>query len=157
MSDVEEPYNEAPENFEDFDAPDHFSDDEFADPEPALPQQNDGDVQMKAEDGRTIVNGGYSEADAQMRVRTAKALAIPREERTTTPYMTKYERARVLGTRALQISLNAPVLVDIEGETDPLQIAMKELAQRKIPLVLRRYLPDGSYEDWGCDELIIEH
>ncbi|KAM9892086.1 hypothetical protein OXX69_012123, partial [Metschnikowia pulcherrima] len=54
-------------------------------------------------------------------------------------------------------SLNAPVLVDIEGETDPLQIAMKELAQRKIPLVLRRYLPDGSYEDWGCDELIIEH
>ena len=41
------------------------------------------------------------------------------------------KRARILGTRALQISLNAPVLVDIEGETDPLQIAMKELAQRK--------------------------
>lgn len=157
MSDVEEPYNEGHENFEDFDAPDHFSDDEFADPEPAGAQQQDADAQMKAEDGRTIVNGGYSEADAQMRVRTAKALAIPREERTTTPYMTKYERARVLGTRALQISLNAPVLVDIEGETDPLQIAMKELSQRKIPLVLRRYLPDGSYEDWGCDELIIEH
>ncbi|CQB90131.1 DNA-directed RNA polymerase subunit K [Chlamydia trachomatis] len=70
--------------------------------------------------------------------------------------MTKYERARILGTRALQISLNAPVLVDIEGETDPLQIAMKELAQRKIPLVIRRYLPDGSYEDWGCDELIVD-
>ena len=67
------------------------------------------------------------------------------------------QRARVLGTRALQISLNAPVLVDIEGETDPLQIAMKELAQRKIPLVVRRYLPDGSFEDWGCDELIIDH
>ena len=70
--------------------------------------------------------------------------------------MTKYERARILGTRALQISLNAPVLVDIEGETDPLQIAMKELSQRKIPLVIRRYLPDGSYEDWGCDELIVD-
>ncbi|OBA19542.1 RNA polymerase Rpb6 [Metschnikowia bicuspidata var. bicuspidata NRRL YB-4993] len=155
MSDVEEPYNEAPENFEDFDAPDHFSDDDFAEPEPAA--HGEPDVAMKAEDGRTIVNGGYSEADAQVRVRAAKALAIARDERSTTPYMTKYERARVLGTRALQISLNAPVLVDIEGETDPLQIAMKELAQRKIPLVLRRYLPDGSYEDWGCDELIIEH
>jgi DNA-directed RNA polymerase I, II, and III subunit RPABC2 len=52
--------------------------------------------------------------------------------------------------------MNAPVLVDLEGETDPLQIAMKELAQRKIPLVIRRYLPDGSYEDWGCDELIVD-
>lgn len=75
----------------------------------------------------------------------------------TTPYMTKYERARVLGTRALQISMNAPVLVDLEGETDPLQIAIKELSQRKIPLVIRRYLPDGSYEDWGCDELVVDH
>ena len=55
--------------------------------------------------------------------------------------MTKYERARVLGTRALQISMNAPVLVPVEGETDPLEIALKELAQKKIPLVIRRYLP----------------
>lgn len=53
--------------------------------------------------------------------------------------------------------MNAPVLVDLEGETDPLQIAMKELAQRKVPLVIRRYLPDGSYEDWGCDELIADN
>ncbi len=57
--------------------------------------------------------------------------------------MTKYERARVLGTRALQISMNAPVLVDLEGETDPLQIAIMELNQKKIPLIVRRYLPDG--------------
>lgn len=40
-------------------------------------------------------------------------------------------------------SMNAPVLVDLEGETDPLQIALKELREKKIPLVVRRYLPDG--------------
>ncbi|OQR82463.1 DNA-directed RNA polymerase I, II, and III subunit RPABC2 [Achlya hypogyna] len=80
----------------------------------------------------------------------------PNANRITTRYMTKYERARVLGTRALQISMNAPVMVDIEGETDPLKIAMKELSQRKIPIIIRRYLPDGSYEDWSIDELIIE-
>ncbi|ODV92844.1 hypothetical protein CANCADRAFT_21741 [Tortispora caseinolytica NRRL Y-17796] len=85
-----------------------------------------------------------------------KDLEIPKEKRTTAPYMTKYEKARLLGTRALQISMNAPVLVDLEGETDPLQIAMKELAERKIPLVVRRYMPDGSYEDWSCDEFIID-
>ena len=76
-------------------------------------------------------------------------------EKTTTPYMTKYERARVLGTRALQIAMCAPVMVELEGETDPLQIAMKELKQRKIPIIIRRYLPDQSYEDWAINELMI--
>ena len=41
--------------------------------------------------------------------------------------------------------MNAPVLVDLEGETDPLQIAIKELNQKKIPLIIRRYLTDGWY------------
>mmetsp|Transcript_4164 Transcript_4164/g.6502 ORF Transcript_4164/g.6502 Transcript_4164/m.6502 type:complete len:148 (-) Transcript_4164:489-932(-) len=77
-------------------------------------------------------------------------------ERITTKYLTKYERARVLGTRALQISMNAPVMVDLEGETDPLKIAEKELRERKIPIIIRRYLPDGSHEDWSMDELIMD-
>lgn len=38
-------------------------------------------------------------------------------------------------------SMNAPVLVPIENETDPLEIALKELKAQKIPLVIRRYLP----------------
>lgn len=41
-------------------------------------------------------------------------------------------------------SMNAPVLVPVEGETDPLEIALKELAAKKIPLVIRRYLPGTS-------------
>lgn len=77
-------------------------------------------------------------------------------DRITTRYLTKYERARVLGTRALQISMNAPVMVDLDGETDPLKIAMKELRERKIPIIIRRYLPDGSHEDWSIDELIVD-
>ncbi|OJJ47841.1 hypothetical protein ASPZODRAFT_131433 [Penicilliopsis zonata CBS 506.65] len=96
-------------------------------------------------------NAGYQGGKAMELSREKK---VPNDQRTTTPYMTKYERARVLGTRALQISMNAPVLVDLEGETDPLQIAMKELNQKKIPLIVRRYLPDGWYEDWTCEELL---
>ncbi|XP_031620145.1 DNA-directed RNA polymerases I, II, and III subunit RPABC2 [Contarinia nasturtii] len=80
---------------------------------------------------------------------------VPKNKRITTRYMTKYERARVLGTRALQIAMCAPIMVELENETDPLQIAMKELKQRKIPIIIRRYLPDHSYEDWSIDELII--
>ena len=82
--------------------------------------------------------------------------AVAMSERITSKYMTKYERARVLGTRALQISLNAPVMVEIAGETDPLKIAQKELRERKIPIIVRRFLPDGSFEDWSINELVIE-
>ncbi|CEP21209.1 unnamed protein product [Cyberlindnera jadinii] len=148
MSDYgDDAFNEGNENFEDFDQ-EYNSDYEDLQP-----------VEEVAEDGRVIVNGGTGAEgfnNDQQRRKTTKELAIPKEKRTTTPYMTKYERARILGTRALQISMNAPVLVDLEGETDPLQIALKELSQSKIPLVIRRYLPDGSYEDWGCDELIVD-
>jgi DNA-directed RNA polymerases I, II, and III subunit RPABC2 len=77
-------------------------------------------------------------------------------ERVTTAYLTKYERARILGTRALQISMNAPVLVNLEGETDPLTIAQKELRERVIPLIIRRTLPDNTYEDWHIKELDVD-
>ena len=42
------------------------------------------------------------------------------------------------------------------NETDPLALAEKELREKKIPFIVRRYLPDGSYEDWPVDQLIIE-
>lgn len=87
---------------------------------------------------------------------TENGKAIEKAKRITTKYMTKYEKARVLGTRALQISMNAPVMVDIGGETDPLKIAMKEMQERKIPMIIRRYLPDGAYEDWALDELLLD-
>ncbi|KAJ2083598.1 DNA-directed RNA polymerases I, II, and III subunit RPABC2 [Coemansia sp. RSA 988] len=80
----------------------------------------------------------------------------PAKERITTPYMTKYERARILGARALQISMNAPVMVELDGDSDPYLIALKELRGKKIPFVIRRYLPDGSYEDWRVEELIAD-
>lgn len=81
---------------------------------------------------------------------------VDKSKYITTRYMTKYERARVVGTRALQISMNAPIMVDIDGETDALKIAQKELRLRKIPMIIRRYLPDNSYEDWSLDDLLIE-
>ena len=81
---------------------------------------------------------------------------IKGENRTTSKFMTKYEKARVLGTRALQISMNAPVFVDVSSKTDPLEIAMMELKAGKIPFIIRRRLPNGSYEDWKVKELIVD-
>lgn len=45
-------------------------------------------------------------------------------------------------------SLSAPVMIDIDGETDALAIANRELREKKIPLIIRRFMPDNSYEDW---------
>jgi len=68
--------------------------------------------------------------------------------------MTKYEKARIIGTRAVQISRNSPVLVDLgKDDIDPILIAEKELNEKKIPFVIRRYLPDGTFEDWRVNEL----
>jgi DNA-directed RNA polymerase I, II, and III subunit RPABC2 len=72
---------------------------------------------------------------------------------TTAPRMTKYERARVLGARALQISMGAPIMVKLTNEIDPLEIAMKELAEKCLPMIIRRYLPNGTYEDWKTSDL----
>lgn len=71
--------------------------------------------------GGTVVeiNGGGGDANQQQQGRKnavlgLKAKKIPEHERSTTPYMTKYERARVLGTRALQIRCVLPCYSDCE-------------------------------------------
>ncbi|KAJ2330678.1 subunit common to RNA polymerases I, II, and III, partial [Coemansia sp. RSA 2671] len=93
---------------------------------------------------------------AEILLPDSNAEPTPASERITTPYMTKYERARILGARALQISMNAPVMVELDGDSDPYDIALKELRAKKIPFVIRRYLPDSSYEDWRVTELIAD-
>ncbi|KAJ6782069.1 hypothetical protein PWT90_03147 [Aphanocladium album] len=128
---------------------------EFFEPEVAEGDEDQDQLENGEDQDNIVISGDPSAAaNASRGEKSTKDKKIPDEERNTTPYMTKYERARILGTRALQISMNAPVLVDLEGETDPLQIAIKELREKKIPLIVRRYLPDGYYEDWTCEELL---
>lgn len=59
-------------------------------------------------------------------------------------YLTKYEKTRLLGTRALQIAMNSQILVDTKGEIDPLKIAMMEMEQKVLPLKIRRVFPNGE-------------
>ena len=58
--------------------------------------------------------------------------------------LSKFEKVRILGQRAEQISMGAPPLVDIKGLTDALSIAEKEFKERKIPFIIERTYPDGS-------------
>jgi len=66
--------------------------------------------------------------------------------------LSKFEKVRILGQRAEQISMGAPPLVDIKGLTDALSIAEKEFAERKIPFIVERKYPDGSIRKFRlCD------
>lgn len=60
--------------------------------------------------------------------------------------ITKYEKARILGARAIQLSNNAVPLVDTEGETDFVKIALKEFASGKLDIYVVRKFADGSFE-----------
>ena len=81
----------------------------------------------------------------------------PIKERETSRFLTKFERAKILGERAIQISNGAKVMVEVdEGVWDPMVIAEKELREKKIEYIIRRYLPDGGYEDLDLNELIFD-
>lgn len=57
--------------------------------------------------------------------------------------MTRFEVARLIGARSLQISLGAPVLTKTE-ETDPIKIAKQEFKEKMIPITIKRKLPNGE-------------
>ena len=72
---------------------------------------------------------------------------------TGPPTLTRFERARIMGARALQLSLGAPVFIEIpKNATSSLEIAMEELKQRVIPIVIKRTLPNGDYQHLSLDQ-----
>jgi DNA-directed RNA polymerase subunit K/omega len=71
------------------------------------------------------------------------------------PWLTRFERARIVGARALQLSLGAPPLVSLEGlppehrrrlVEDPVLLARYELAQGVLPITVMRYTRRGEKE-----------
>ncbi len=65
-----------------------------------------------------------------------------------TAKLTRFEKARIVGARALQISMGAPILVEAsENLSNPIDIALKELESGILPITIRRTLPDETYQD----------
>jgi DNA-directed RNA polymerase I, II, and III subunit RPABC2 len=62
--------------------------------------------------------------------------------------LTRFERARVVGARALQIAMGAPVLIDVpQSLRSPIDIALLELKEGVLPISIRRALPDGTSQN----------
>lgn len=69
--------------------------------------------------------------------------------------LTKFERARVVGQRAKQLSTGAQPLVDIKGLTSAIDIAEKELMNNKIPIIITRTYPNGDTKDFKISDMNI--
>jgi DNA-directed RNA polymerase subunit K/omega len=74
----------------------------------------------------------------------------------TIPYLTKYEKARILGQRSKQIECGAKPFIKVpENIIDGYIIAELELQQKRIPFIIRRPLPGGGSEYWNIKDLEI--
>ena len=75
---------------------------------------------------------------------------------TSLPFLTVYERTKILGTRTNQIADGArPFITVPEHVTEPLEIAKMELEQRRLPFIVKRPMPDGTFEYWRLSDLMI--
>lgn len=72
------------------------------------------------------------------------------------PFLTIYERTKILGTRTNQLAEGAMPFVTVpEYMTQPLDIAKLELEQRRLPFIIKRPMPDGTFEYWRLSDLMI--
>ncbi|MCS7094557.1 MAG: DNA-directed RNA polymerase subunit K [Thaumarchaeota archaeon] len=68
--------------------------------------------------------------------------------------LTKYEETRIIGGRALQLSMGAFPLVKPNQNDTSFTLAMREFKAAVLPIVIRRRYPDGTYEDVPLQDLL---
>lgn len=72
----------------------------------------------------------------------------------TLPFLTRYEKARIIGERAKQLNAGAKSTIELESNIiDGYLIAMKEFEEKKIPFIIKRPLPNGGCEYWRFSDL----
>ena len=108
-------------------------------------EQEDLEKKLKEIEEREVVE----------KVEEHEPVEIPCEKGKVTigpPTLTRFEKARIMGARALQLSLGAPPFIPIPKTARiSLDISMEELDQRVIPITIRRVLPNGDYQNIPID------
>jgi DNA-directed RNA polymerase I, II, and III subunit RPABC2 len=96
----------------------------------------------------------YDEINALTRVIRDKNNNVVDEIHKTIPFLTKYERTRIIGQRAKQINSGAKAFVKVpENVIDGYLVAELELSLKRIPFIIRRPLPGGGCEYWNLKDL----
>lgn len=117
---------------------------------------DDNDLEEEIDDDfDEEIDDEYVPPDVQVIV-TEQVNRVADNERISYNKLTKYEETRLITSRAEQLARGAVSLVDIGDLTDVIEIAKKELKERKIPFTIRRPLHDKSkqFEEWSVKDLI---
>ena len=121
--------------------------------------ENSYEASEKIDDIKTDNNSIYDDNDTDIfeqidpEIELKRNLRVPDNERITIPKLTKYEKVRLLGTRAKQISDGSKIFIKSKKVRNAMDIAELELEHKVIPLKIKRPLPNGKYEIWSIKEL----
>lgn len=139
-----------------------FREDDFSDDE----EEKDEDYLQKIDDDYKdnllsnhhpeLHNINYDEVESLSKVVRDDEGNIIDPLHKTQPFITKYEKARILGERAKQINAGSKPFVSInESVIDGYLIALKEFEEKKIPFIVKRPMPNGGCEYWKLQDLEI--
>ncbi len=137
-------------------ADDDYDDDDDDDVDETYLQKFDSEINKNYifEFHPECLNHNYDEVLKLAKVVRNKDNIIIDELHRTIPYLTKYERARILGQRAKQIETGSKPFVKVpENVIDGYIIAELELREKKIPFIIKRPIPGGAFEYWHVKDL----
>ncbi len=104
---------------------------------------------------REALQHSYDEIEAMCCIVRTEDGVIDALHRTP-PFLTKYEKARILGERAKQLGAGAAPFIELEPDMiDEYTIAVMEMKQGKLPFIIKRPLPNGGCEYWRLADLEI--
>lgn len=131
-------------NEADFDIDNEISNDDYLDDD-----NEEGDEDFEEE------NGGDGNNDFKLVTFKDVVDNIQKTPKKSVPFLTKFEKARIIGVRLQQLAYGAKPRVDVTGLKSIQEIADKELKERKLPFIIRRTMPNGKHEDWRMEEFLI--
>ena len=103
-----------------------------------------------------LLQHNYEEVKSLTKVSRNKDGIIIDPLHLTVPFITRYERAKILGERASQLDTGAQPMVKVDPNIiDSYLIALKEYEEKKIPFIVKRPLPNGGCEYWKLQDLEI--
>jgi len=160
ISDTEGEQPQPQERFAEF-----SEDEEEADDDDEEDELNENYLQKLDHDVKqNIISDFHPELNAHSMEEVEASCTVIRDDKgtiidplhRTLPFVTRYEKARVIGERAKQINSGAKPFIEIDQTMiDGYLIALKEFEAKKIPFIIRRPLPNGNSEYWRLTDLEI--
>ena len=116
-------------------------------------EQEESDNEVDDDDNSNVFDEDLKDTEAINTETEYENRIVKNEDRISIPILTKYEKPRILGDRAKQLSEGAKPLIRSDKKMSAMEIAIEELRQRRIPLKIKRVRPDGMIEIWSVNEL----